>query len=58
MHLKFVWFLSYIILKICVWILPDNLPFFWFFLKFELTPCKAEQPLRGNELQETEVQKD
>ena len=29
-----------------------------FFLKLELTPCKAEQPLQGMELQEKEVLKD
>ena len=59
---KFVWFLSYVIFKIRFWILPwkysDNLSFFWFFLKMELTPCKAEQPLQGMELQEKEAQKD
>ena len=27
------------------------------FLKLEFTPCKAEQPLRGMELQEKEEQK-
>ena len=29
-----------------------------FFLKFGFTPCKAEQPLQGMELQEKETQKD
>ena len=28
------------------------------FLKFRFTPCKAEQPLQGMELQEKEAQKD
>ena len=28
------------------------------FLKLGFTPCKAEQPLRGMELQEKEAQKD
>ena len=28
------------------------------FFKFRLTPCKAEPPLRGMELQEKEAQKD
>ena len=28
------------------------------FFKLGFTPCKAEQPLRGMELQEREVQKD
>ena len=32
--------------------------FFIYFLKLEFTPCKAEQPLRGMELQEKEAQKD
>ena len=33
---------------------------FWefFFLWFWFTPCKAEQPLRGMELQEKEAQQD
>ena len=31
---------------------------FFFLKKFELTPCKAEQPLQGMELQEKETQKD
>ena len=30
----------------------------FFIFKLELTPCKAEQPLWGMELQEKEVQKD
>ena len=30
----------------------------YFFLLFGFTPCKAEQPLRGMELQEKEAQKD
>ena len=29
-----------------------------FFFKLEFTPCKAEQPLQGMELQEKETQKD
>ena len=29
----------------------------FFFLKLGFTPCKAEQPLRGKELQENEAQK-
>ena len=29
-----------------------------FFLKLGFTPCKAEQPLQGMELQEKETQKD
>ena len=29
-----------------------------FFKKLEFTPCKAEQPLQGMELQEKEAQKD
>ena len=29
-----------------------------FFFKLEFTPCKAEQPLQGMELQEKEAQKD
>ena len=29
-----------------------------FFLKLGFTPCKAEQPLQGMELQEKEAQKD
>ena len=29
-----------------------------FFKKLGFTPCKAEQPLRGMELQEKEAQKD
>ena len=29
-----------------------------FFLKLWFTPCKAEQPLRGMELQEKDTQKD
>ena len=29
----------------------------YFFFKLVLTPCKAEQPLRGMELQEKEAQK-
>ena len=29
-----------------------------FFKKMGFTPCKAEQPLRGMELQEKEAQKD
>ena len=29
----------------------------YFFFKFGFTPCKAEQPLRGMELQEKEAQK-
>ena len=29
-----------------------------FFLKLRFTPCKAEQPLQGVELQEKEAQKD
>ena len=29
-----------------------------FFLKLEFTPCKAEHPLRGMELQQKEAQKD
>ena len=29
-----------------------------FFFKFGFTPCKAEQPLQGMELQEKETQKD
>ena len=28
------------------------------FLKFEFTPCKAEQPMQGMELQEKEALKD
>ena len=32
--------------------------FFFFFFKFVFTPCKAEQPLQGIELQEKETQKD
>ena len=28
------------------------------FFKLEFTPCKAEQPLQGMELQEKEIQKD
>ena len=31
---------------------------FIFFIKLGFTPCKAEQPLRGMELQEKEAQKD
>ena len=31
--------------------------FFLFFFKLGFTPCKAEQPLRGMELQEKEAQK-
>ena len=30
----------------------------FFFLKLEFTPCKAEEPLQGTELQEKETQKD
>ena len=30
----------------------------YLFLKLGLTPCKAEQPLQGMELQEKEAQKD
>ena len=30
----------------------------YFFLKLEFTPCKAEQPLQGMELQEKETKKD
>ena len=30
----------------------------FFFFKLGFTPCKAEQPLRGVELQEKEAQKD
>ena len=30
---------------------------FFFFLKLGFTPCKAEQPLQGMELQEKETQK-
>ena len=37
----------------------DNGKDFHFFLKkLEFTPCKAEQPLQGMELQEKETQKD
>ena len=32
--------------------------FFFFFLKFGNTPCRAEQPLQDMELQEKETQKD
>ena len=32
--------------------------FFFFFFKLGFTPCKAEQPLQGMELQEKETQKD
>ena len=31
---------------------------FFFFFKLGFTPCKAEQPLQGMELQEKEAQKD
>ena len=31
---------------------------FFFFFKLGFTPCKAEQPLQGIELQEKETQKD
>ena len=31
--------------------------FFFFFFFLGLTPCKAEQPLRGMELQEKKAQK-
>ena len=31
---------------------------FFVFFKLGFTPCKAEQPLRGMELQEKEAQKD
>ena len=31
---------------------------FFFFLKLGFTPCKAEQPLRGMELQEKKHKKD
>ena len=34
------------------------LVFFFFFFKFGFTPCKAEQPLQGMELQEKETQKE
>ena len=30
----------------------------FFFFKLGFTPCKAEQPLQGMELQEKETQKD
>ena len=32
--------------------------FFFFFFQLGFTPCKAEQPLQGMELQEKETQKD
>ena len=32
--------------------------YIFYFFKFGLTSCKAEQPLRGMELQEKEVQND
>ena len=32
--------------------------FFYFFFKLGFTPCKAEQPLRGMELQEKKHKKD
>ena len=31
---------------------------FFFFFKLLFTPCKAEQPLQGMDLQEKETQKD
>ena len=31
---------------------------YWIFLKLRFTPCKAEEPLQGMELQEKETQKD
>ena len=39
-----------------LWLQVLQLP--WFFFKLGFTPCKAEQPLQGMELQEKEVQKD
>ena len=43
-----------------VWPYKQRLRIFpWFFFeKMGFTPCKAEQPLEGMELQEKEVQKD
>ena len=35
-----------------------NLRELFFFFKLGLTPCKAEQPRQGMELQEKETQKD
>ena len=32
--------------------------YIYIYLKFKFTPCKAEHPLRGMELQEKETQKD
>ena len=37
--------------------MPKFSSIFNFFLKLGFTPCKAEQPLQGMELQEKEVQK-
>ena len=39
----------------------DSILVWWLYVSFKqnrLTPCKAEQPLQGMELQEKEVQKD
>ena len=37
--------------------MPKFSPIFIFFFKLGFTPYKAEQPLKGMELQEKEVQK-
>ena len=48
---------SMFLLNVIWWLL---FIFFFFFKKKKLrfTPCKAEQPLKGMELQEKETQKD
>ena len=37
---------------LALWWAVENFDFFFFFLKLGFTPCKAEQPLQGMELQE------
>ena len=52
-HIKSVVYGQPTALRKCLWIYH-----FFLFFKLAFTPCKADQPLQGMELQEKEAQKD